>query len=58
VLSSQQVTAGSYASLPGGAFYAQTLVLKPPATTQYYVTALDIASGRWSSQIPLSNFCV
>jgi len=58
VLWSQQVTATSYAGLPGGAFYAQTPVLTPASATDYYVTALDIASGRWSGQVPLTSSCV
>jgi hypothetical protein len=57
VLWSQQVTASAIAGLPGGAFYAQTSVQTPTNMSDYYVTALDIDSGRWSSQIPLNSYC-
>ena len=57
VLWSGQVTAIAIAGLPGGAFYAQTPVQEPPNPAGYYVTALDVASGHWSSQIPINSFC-
>jgi hypothetical protein len=57
VVWSQQVTATAMSGLPGGAFYAQTSVQMPADPSDYSVTALDIASGRWSSPIPINSFC-
>jgi hypothetical protein len=57
VIWSEQVTASSIASLPGGAFYAQTSIQMPSNPSGYSVIALDIASGRWSSQIPIDSYC-
>jgi hypothetical protein len=54
---SAPVTATSIAGLPGGAFYYQTPVLMPSGP-DYYVVALDIASGRSSSQLPVPYPCV
>jgi hypothetical protein len=58
VLWSGQVTATPISGLPGGAFYAQTPVQMPANPADYDVIALDIASGRWSNEIPINSFCV
>jgi hypothetical protein len=58
VVWSEQVTASAIAGLPGGSFYVQTSVQMPTNTSGYYINALDIASGRWSSQIPIDSSCV
>jgi hypothetical protein len=57
VVWSQQVTATAIADLPGGAYDTQTSVQMPTDPSDYYVTALDITSGRWSSQVPTNSFC-
>jgi hypothetical protein len=57
VLWSEQVAATSIPGLPGGAFYAQTPIQKPSDPTDYDVIALDVASGRWSSQVALNSYC-
>jgi hypothetical protein len=57
VVWSDQVTATSISGLPGASFYAQTSVQMPTNMSDYSVTALDIASGQWSNQIPINSYC-
>jgi hypothetical protein len=54
---SGQVAATAIAGLPGGSFYYDTPVLMPSGPG-YYVVALDIESGRSSSQFPVPTACV
>jgi hypothetical protein len=51
------VTATSIAGLPGGSFYYDTPVLMPSGP-DYYIVAVDIASGRLSGQVPVLTACV
>jgi hypothetical protein len=61
VLWSQQVTATSYSGYSGGAFYAETpfpdCSSVPNTTNNDYVIAQDIASGRWSNELPINADC-
>jgi hypothetical protein len=61
VLWAQWVTAQSYAGYPGGALYAQTSIgdcsSVPGSTDNDYVIAYDLASGRWSNELPIDSDC-
>jgi len=62
VMWEQQVASVPEAGLPGAAVTDLTQITDcsalPNPTYNYYVIAEDIASGRWSNEVPVDAYCV
>jgi hypothetical protein len=61
VMWEQLVATGPHSGLPGAAFSVQTSARDcsgtPSTTYGYYVIAQDVASGRWSAELPIHSYC-